>query len=122
MQEGANQGYPFSGLLTAIVLNHTLKPLMAELLERAKRLYLSGDMGDKGHGSIMHVLGWVDESTSVTPLVDTAYFCTRLGQPLVEVKLNGYKTRIQTSCDGKSIVKRPRAVIPELHAEVEQTL
>ena len=108
MFEGLNQGCPLSVVFAIMVLHEVLAPLDDLLQERAAVRLAAGDWGDDGHGSVTHLMGYVDDVSAMVPLVDLE-FCwrhlKRMGDNL-GLFFNAFKTRILTSCDGTSTVDK----------------
>ena len=124
MEEGLNQGCPLSGIFAALVLDAILRPLDKMLRQRAQVRLLGGDSGDDGHGSITHFFGYVDDVSSMIPLVDIK-FCMDMAAFLFNefnFPVNCYKTRVLTSISGQSILEDLEAVNPSLAADLAYVL
>ena len=125
MVEGFNQGCPLSGIFAALVLDSILRPLDKLMKDRAaKRLHdgmVTGDVGDDGHGSVTHAMGYVDDVTPWVPLVDLKFYMDELDKRAKRLGgFIGIKTRIMTSCNGESILDSLEG--HELHDSVKEAL
>ena len=124
MNEGVGQGCPLSTLFATLVLNNVLLPLQQELNERAASRVADNDTGDDGYGSVTHIMALIDDTTAVVPLVDLDYFFSRLPQ-LARPRgglISTSKTRIMTSCNGRSILPDLLVADRVLHDQVKATL
>ena len=78
----------------------------ALLRSRAAARLGANDVGDDTFGSITHLMAYIDDLSTLVPLVDLAFFlkhCKRLAKPL-GCDMYAIKTRIQTSCTGASAI------------------
>ena len=73
MLDGVSQGCLLLAIFAALVLDRVLRLLDALLCQQANACLLYGDCGDDGHGSIAHLIGWVDDVTARVPLVDLIF-------------------------------------------------
>ncbi len=106
MKEGVNQGCPLSPIFATLVLHRVLKPVAEQLQLRAKSRVQNNNLGDDGHGSLAHLLAYMDNISTTVAYEDVEFFCTeidRLGAPR-GCFVNPMKTRILTSCSGESII------------------
>jgi hypothetical protein len=104
MAEGVSQGCPLSPIFASLVVACLLRPLDHLLRNRATLRLQNGDPGDDGSGGITHLLGYVDDVSTCTPLADIEFLCQNfdlLGRPL-GCFINPMKTRILTSTSGSS--------------------
>jgi hypothetical protein len=84
MREGVNQGCPLSPIFATLVLHRILKPLDAQLQQRAKDRLNNGIIGDDGLGGKAHLLAYMDDISSTVVHEDVKFFCEeidKLGQP-----------------------------------------
>lgn len=95
------------------------------LQHRAHQRLRIGDRGDDGHGSVTHTFSWVDDVTIAVPLCDLAFFMVtfeRLTWNIANLRINKFKTRIQTSTTGTSIMGDLRQHNPHLAKDVWRTI
>lgn len=124
MKEGVNQGCPLSPIFATLVLHRVLKPLDAQLRQRATDRLLNGDTGDDGFGSLAHLFAFMDDISSTVHHQDIKFFCSeieKLGSPR-GCFINPHKTRILTSCSGASILPSLSATNHDLAMEVSNTI
>ena len=112
VQEGFAQGCPISPIFAAIVLQHILKKVEADLgPEATARLsLLNPSATDDGLGGLMLLLAYVDDVNCVLPLKDVSLFLEsfkRHGESLGAV-MNREKTRILTSTSNMKVTERLR--------------
>ena len=120
MEEGVSQGCPLSPIFASLVVACLLRPLDKLLKERAKQRLQNGNPGDDGSGGITHLLGFVDDVSTCTPLEDIEFLCQnfdRLGRPL-GCFINPMKTRILTSTSGSS----PLPTLSELEPTIATSI
>ena len=106
MEDGVNQGCPLSPIFATLVLHRVLQPLAKALEQRAHDRLINGIAGDDGFGSLAHLFAYMDDISSTVAHEDIEFFCTeieRLGLSRGCI-VNPSKTRILTSCSGKSII------------------
>jgi hypothetical protein len=93
-----------------LVIARILQPLDTLLKSRVAAHLLNGHPGDDSKGSIIHLLGYVDDVSACVPLVDLKFLCDNfasIGAPL-SCFVNPMKTRILTSTSGLS-------PLPDIH-------
>jgi hypothetical protein len=124
MKEGVNQGCPLLPIFATLVLHRVLKPLATKLKQQADNQLNSGNTGNNGFRSLMHLFAYMDNISSMVHHKGVQFFCTeikKLGAPR-GCFVNPLKTRILTSCSGNTILPQLQMEHSNLAAEIEQTL
>jgi hypothetical protein len=124
MQEGVNQGCPLSSTFASLVLNRILQPLSKLLEQRATERLNNGDPGDDGFGGITHLFAWVDDISCTVPHADLKFLLDNI-KTLGDKRgcfINPEKSRILTSCTGRSILPSLRTTNPSLTTEIEYSI
>ena len=94
------------------------------LRDRVSLRRARGVLGDNGTGSITHLLAWVYNVTGVVPLVDLEFACQEFSRLAKQHNLdcNKFKTRIQTSTNGESVIYMYGKTNKKLAKSAERTL
>jgi hypothetical protein len=123
MIEGVNQGCPLSPIFATLVLHRILKPLDKQLQQRAAAHLASSIPGDKGFGSLAHLFAYMDDISSTIALEDVQFFCEDIDKLETPCGcfINPLKTRILTSCDGRSILPQLHKDNPNLALQIKKT-
>ena len=124
MREGVAQGCPLSPLLASFVVARLLAPIDALLRERAAARLAAGDPADDTYGGISHLLSYVDDISTCVYLPDLEFLCTTLKTrgAALGCFVNTHKTRILTSCNGSSPIKRITSINPSLGRSITTTI
>ena len=106
-KEDLPQGYPFSPILAALVLNFIITKLDVKLRTRAaKRIQMLIPLDDK-EGGVTHLLAFVDDLNAVVPYEDCLYYCNTFKQLANELGLRPRedKSVILTSTNNTSPIQ-----------------
>ena len=129
MVEGLIQGCPLSVFFASLILDSIIRPLDKELRDRAALRAAEASSvglppGDGGHSSVTNFQAYVDDLSTVTPLVDLRFLIERFLEiaPGKGGDGNWFKTRVLTSCNGESILADLQHRDPDLAADVEWVL
>lgn len=124
MTDGLHQGCPLSAIFAALVLSRVLAPIDNKLRARAAARVAAGDAGDDGMGSITNLFAYVDDVSACPPLMDLRFLCDEFRDACkrVNLRVNCFKTRIMTSCNGQSILPDLYCRDATLANEIETTL
>ena len=107
---------PLSPILATIVVVRLLKPIDQSLRQRALQRLEAGIPHEDNYGGITHLLGFIDDISTLVPLEDPLFLCQQFQQRGVPLGcfINPGKTRILTSTNGISPIQAISTTNPNL--------
>jgi hypothetical protein len=108
----------------SLVVAKLLEPVDHLLKQQTTEQLLSGNHGNDGNGGVTHLLGFINNISTCTPLDDLQFLCKQfdeLSSPLGDFA-NPMKTRIITSTSGTSSLTAIRLTNPTLATSIKHTI
>ena len=124
MEEGSSQGCPLSPILAALVVVRLLKPIDHSLRQRALQRFEAGILHDDNYGGRTHLLGFLDDISTLVPLEDLLFLCDQFKQRGIPLGcfINKGKTRILTSTNGISPIQAISISNPSLAQDITSAI
>jgi len=124
MEEGSSQGCPLSPILAALVVVRLLKPIDQSLRQRALQRLEAGILHDDNYGGRTHLLGFIDDISTLVPLEDLLFLCEQFQQRGIPLGcfINPGKTRILTATNGISPIQAISITNPTLAHDITKAI